>query len=56
MAHLHEACSAFFKIADIDNTQCTLPALDDAKKEIVAHRTVFYDRMAEAYGRRPEDG
>ncbi len=55
MSQLHETCAAFFKIAHIDNAKCTGIALDEAKDKIVAHRTVFYDRMAEAYGRRPEE-
>ena len=55
MSQLHETCAAFFKIAHIDNVNCTGAALDEAKEKIVSHRTVFYDRMAEAYGRRPED-
>ena len=55
MAQLHETCAAFFKIAHIDNAKCTGAALDEAKENIVRQRTLFYDRMAEAYGRRPEE-
>lgn len=54
LAQFHDACSEFFQIAHIDNVNCTVAALDGVKGKIVAKRTVFYDRMAEAYARIPE--
>lgn len=53
LAKLHDACSAFFRIAHVDNPNCTGAALDAAKSEMVAQRTLFWEQMAKAYARIP---
>jgi hypothetical protein len=48
---MRHSCDAFFRIASLENVQCTGEGLDKAKESISEARDALYDAMAQAYAR-----